>query len=201
MVNADPAVTPYLRVVFPPNYNITLAERIIPAADLSEQISMAGKEASGTGNMKLALNGALTIGTLDGANVEIRDRVGAGNFFLFGLDAPAAAALRAGDYRPRSHYDTDDELRAALDAITAGAFGGAGREVADALLDRDEYLTLADFRAYLDCQEAVEAAWRDEDAWTRMSILNTARSGFFSADRTVSDYADRIWSVKPVRVD
>jgi starch phosphorylase len=201
VVNADPAVTPYLRVAFPPNYNITLAERIIPAADLSEQISMAGKEASGTGNMKLALNGALTIGTLDGANVEIRDRVGADNFFLFGLDAPAAAALRAGDYRPRSHYDADDELRAALDAITAGAFGGAGREVAGALLDRDEYLTLADFRAYLDCQEAVEAAWQDEDAWTRMSILNTARSGFFSADRTVSDYADRIWSVKPVRVD
>ncbi len=199
-VNADPAVTPYLRVVFPPNYNVTLAERIIPAADLSEQISMAGKEASGTGNMKLALNGAVTIGTLDGANVEIRDRVGAGNFFLFGLDAPAAAALRAGDYRPRTHYETDEELRAALDAIAGGRFGGVGQDVADALLHRDEYLTLADYRAYLDCQEAVEQAWQDEDRWTRMSILNTAGSGFFSADRTVSDYAERIWGVKPVRV-
>ncbi len=199
-VNADPAVSPYLRVVFPPNYNITLAERIIPAADLSEQISMAGKEASGTGNMKLALNGAVTIGTLDGANVEIRDRVGADNFFLFGLDAPAAAALRAGPYRPRDHYETDDELRAALDAIAGGAFGGIGHEVAASLLDRDEYLTLADYRAYLDCQDEVETAWRDRDRWTRMSVLNTARTGFFSADRTVTDYAERIWGVTPVRV-
>jgi len=188
-------------VVFPANYNITLAERIIPAADLSEQISMAGKEASGTGNMKLALNGALTIGTLDGANIEIRDRVGAENFFLFGLDAPAAAALAAGGYRPRDHYETDGELRAALDAIAAGKFGGVGQEVAASLLERDEYLTLADYRSYVDCQEAVEAAWRDPEHWTRMSVLNTARTGFFSADRTVADYVDRIWEVSPVRVD
>ncbi|MET0417468.1 MAG: glycogen/starch/alpha-glucan phosphorylase [Actinoplanes sp.] len=203
-VNADPRVAPYLRVAFPPNYNITLAERIIPAADLSEQISMAGKEASGTGNMKLALNGAITIGTLDGANIEIRDHVGEDNFFLFGLDAPAAAALRSGPYRPRDYYETDDELRAALDAIAGGAFGGAGggagAEVAGALLSRDEYLTLADYRAYLDCQDLVEEAWRDEDRWTRMSVLNTARSGFFSADRTVADYAERIWGVTPVPV-
>jgi starch phosphorylase len=199
-VDADPAVSPYLKVVFPANYNITLAERIIPAADLSEQISMAGKEASGTGNMKLALNGALTIGTLDGANVEIRDRVGAENFFLFGLDAPQALALRAGDYRPRDHYDADPALRAALDAIAGGAFRGVGAEVAASLLERDEYLTLADYRAYADAQETVEAAWRDEDRWTRMSILNVARSGFFSADRTVADYVDRIWHVDPVRV-
>jgi starch phosphorylase len=198
---ADPAVTPYLRVVFPANYNITLAERIIPAADLSEQISMAGKEASGTGNMKLALNGAVTIGTLDGANVEIRDRVGAGNFFLFGLDAPAAATLAAGGYRPRDHYETDGELRAALDAILAGSFGGVGQEVAASLLDRDEYLTLADYRSYVDCQESVEAAWRDPERWTRMSVLNTARTGFFSADRTVTDYIERIWGVSPVRVE
>jgi starch phosphorylase len=200
-VNADPAVSPLLRVVFPPNYNISMAERIIPAADLSEQISMAGKEASGTGNMKLALNGAVTIGTLDGANVEIRDRVGADNFFLFGLDAPRAMALRDGDYRPRDRYAADDELRAAIDAIAAGSFGGVGAEVAASLLDRDEYLTLADYRAYVDCQDTVDEAWRDRDRWTRMSVLNTARSGFFSADRTVADYVERIWRVEPVRVD
>jgi starch phosphorylase len=200
-VNGDPAVSPLLRVVFPPNYNIGLAQRIIPAADLSEQISMAGKEASGTGNMKLALNGAVTIGTLDGANVEIRDRVGGDNFFLFGLDAPQALALRDSDYRPRDLYAADDELRAAIDAIASGAFGGVGGEVAASLLDRDEYLTLADYRAYVDCQDRVDEAWRDRDRWTRMSVLNTARSGFFSADRTVADYVERIWRVEPVRVD
>lgn len=200
-VDADPAVSPFLKVVFPPNYNISLAERIIPAADLSEQISMAGKEASGTGNMKLALNGAVTIGTLDGANVEIRDRVGADNFFLFGLDAPDALALRAGDYHPRDIYDRDAELRAALDALSAGTFGDAGPAVAASLLGRDEYLTLADYRAYANCQDTVDTAWRDPEAWSRTSILNTARSGFFSADRTVRDYLDRIWHVDPVRVE
>jgi starch phosphorylase len=199
-INADPAVSPYLKVVFPPNYNITLAERIIPAADLSEQISMAGKEASGTGNMKLALNGAVTIGTLDGANIEIRDRVGADNFFLFGLDAAEALSLRAGNYHPHSYYAADDELRAALDAIFSGVFGGVGATVAASLLNRDEYLTLADYRAYVDCQDLVDQAWRDEDRWTRMSILNTAHTGFFSADRTVADYIARIWHVDPVRV-
>ncbi|MEV6846818.1 glycogen/starch/alpha-glucan phosphorylase [Actinoplanes sp. NPDC051411] len=199
-IDADPAVSSLLKVVFPPNYNISLAEKIIPAADLSEQISMAGKEASGTGNMKLALNGALTIGTLDGANIEIRDRVGADNFFLFGLDATDALAMRAGDYRPHDIYDHDAELRAALDALSAGAFGDAGPGVAASLLGRDEYLTLADYRAYIDCQDTVDTAWRDPGAWARMSILNTARSGFFSADRTVRDYLDRIWHVDPVRV-
>jgi len=201
VIDADPAVAPHLKLVFPPNYNVTLAELIIPAADLSEQISLAGKEASGTGNMKLALNGAVTIGTLDGANVEIRDRVGADNFFLFGLDVTAAAAIRAGDYRPRDHYEQDAELRAAIDAIASGAFGSAGREVADSLLGRDEYLTLADYRAYVDSQEQVELAWQDRDRWTRMSLLNTARSGFFSADRTVRDYLAGIWHADPVTVD
>ncbi|MDY7086123.1 MAG: glycogen/starch/alpha-glucan phosphorylase [Actinomycetota bacterium] len=199
-IEADPKAYGLLRVVFPPNYNVTLAEKIIPAADLSEQISMAGKEASGTGNMKLALNGAITIGTLDGANVEIRERVGDGNFFLFGLDTPAAAALRASDYRPRSCYESDDELRAALDAILSGAFGGVGQEVAHSLLDRDEYLTLADYRSYVDKQDEVAAAWENQEHWTRMSILNTANSGFFSADRTVADYLSRIWHVSPVRL-
>ncbi|MFF5078092.1 glycogen/starch/alpha-glucan phosphorylase [Actinoplanes sp. NPDC000266] len=199
VVNADPAASGLLRVVFPANYNITLAEHIIPAADLSEQISMAGKEASGTGNMKLTLNGALTIGTLDGANIEIRDRVGADNFFLFGLDAPAALALRSGPYRPRDHYDADEELRAALDAVLSGAFGGVGHDVAASLLDRDEYLTLADYRSYVDCQAEAGAAWLDRERWTTISILNTARAGFFSSDRTVTDYLDRIWHAAPVR--
>jgi starch phosphorylase len=202
-INADPAISPYLKVLFPANYNVTQAELIIPAADLSEQISLAGKEASGTGNMKLALNGAVTIGTLDGANIEIRDRVGADNFFLFGLDAPAAA-LRASDYSPRAYYEQDAELRAAIDAIAAGAFSGgdagAFASVIDSILGRDEYLTLADYRAYVDCQDTVAQAWQDQDRWTRMSILNTARSGFFSSDRTVRDYCAKIWHTNPVEV-
>jgi starch phosphorylase len=193
-------VSPHLTVAFPPNYNVSLAELIIPAADLSEQISMAGKEASGTGNMKLALNGAVTIGTLDGANVEILDRVGAENFFLFGLDAPQAQHLRHGDYRPLSYYEQDAELRQAIDAIRSGVFGAVGGGVVDSLLGRDEYLTLADYRAYVDRQDDVDEAWRDTDRWTRMSILNTARCGFFSSDRTVRDYLARIWHVDPVRV-
>jgi len=203
-VNADPRVAPYLKVVFPANYNVSLAEVIIPAADLSEQISLAGKEASGTGNMKLALNGALTIGTLDGANVEIRDRVGAENFFLFGLNADQAASIRAGDYRPHDYYERDEELRNAIDAIAAGAFSNGDREtfapIVDSILGRDEYLTLADYRAYLDCQDQVERAWADPEAWTRMSVLNTARSGFFSSDRTVADYCATIWHAQPVPV-
>ncbi|MFC4068234.1 glycogen/starch/alpha-glucan phosphorylase [Actinoplanes subglobosus] len=199
-IEADPVVSPYLKVVFPSNYNVTLAERIIPAADLSEQISLAGKEASGTGNMKLALNGAITIGTLDGANIEIRARVGEDNFFLFGMDAYEAAQARANGYHPRHYYERDDELRAAMDTLISGIFGDVGRRVAGSLLDWDEYLTLGDFRSYLESQEHVEKTWRDTARWTRMSILNTAHSGFFSADRTVADYAARIWRVAPVAV-
>ncbi|MEV6924982.1 glycogen/starch/alpha-glucan phosphorylase [Dactylosporangium sp. NPDC051485] len=202
-VNTDPVVSRRLKVVLPPDYNVTRAQWIIPAADLSEQISLAGKEASGTGNMKLALNGALTIGTLDGANIEIRDRVGAENFFLFGLDAQEAAELRR-DYHPRAYYERDPDLRAAIDTIAAGTFAKGDRSlfapVVDSMLGRDEYLALADYRAYLDCQERVEQAWRDQDAWARMSVLNSARSGFFSSDRTVRDYCERIWRVEPVRV-
>ena len=203
-VNADPGVAPYLKVIFPPNYNVGQAELIIPAADLSEQISLAGKEASGTGNMKLALNGAVTIGTLDGANIEIRDRVGAENFFLFGLNADQAACIRHGDYRPRDYYERDEELRAAIDAIATGAFSNGDPEtfapIIDSILGRDEYLTLADYRAYVDCQDLVERAWSDPDAWTRMSVLNTARCGFFSSDRTVADYCASIWRAQPVPV-
>jgi starch phosphorylase len=199
-IEVDPVVSPYLKVVFPSNYNVTLAERIIPAADLSEQISLAGKEASGTGNMKLALNGAVTIGTLDGANIEIRARVGADNFFLFGMDAYQAAQTRINGYDPRHFYEHDAELRAALDTLASGIFGEVGQRVAGNLLGWDEYLTLADYRAYIEAQEEVERAWRQPARWTRMSILNTAHSGFFSADRTVADYAARIWRVAPVPV-
>ncbi|GAA2580126.1 glycogen/starch/alpha-glucan phosphorylase [Winogradskya consettensis] len=197
VVNGDQQLSAYVRMAFLPNYNVSGAELIIPAADLSEQISLAGKEASGTSNMKLALNGALTIGTLDGANVEIRDRVGADNFFLFGLDAGQAVALKQAGYRPRSWYEADWELRETIDFI-ATIDGGALREVADDLLNRDEYLTLADYRAYIECQDEVAHAWEDRDAWTRMSILNAARSGFFSADRTVRDYGREIWHTPAV---
>ncbi|GAA1511568.1 glycogen/starch/alpha-glucan phosphorylase [Dactylosporangium maewongense] len=204
VVNTDPVVSRYLRVVFPADYNVTKAQFIIPAADLSEQISLAGKEASGTGNMKLALNGALTIGTLDGANIEIRDRVGADNFFLFGMDTPAATALRRSGYSPRSFYEADFELRLAVDTIASGTFAKGDRDVfapvVDAMLGRDEYMALADYRSYVDCQDTVAEAWTDPDRWTRMSILNTARCGFFSSDRTVREYCEQIWKVDPVRV-
>lgn len=203
VVNTDPVLARHLRVVFPPDYNVTKAQFVIPAADLSEQISLAGKEASGTGNMKLALNGALTIGTLDGANIEIRDRVGADNFFLFGMDAVTAAARRSG-HDPRAHYEADFELRLAVDTIASGAFAKGDRSVfapvVDAMLGRDEYLALADYRSYVDCQDTVAEAWTDQERWTRMSILNTARCGFFSSDRTVREYCAQIWKVDPVRV-
>jgi starch phosphorylase len=203
-VNNDSEVSRYLRVAFLADYNVTRAELIVPAADLSEQISLAGKEASGTGNMKLALNGALTIGTLDGANIEIRDRVGADNFFLFGLDADQAAAVRRGGYNPRSYYERDEELRAAIDAIASGQFSHGDRDaftpVLESVLGWDEYLVLADYRAYIDCQDEVGKVWRDGDRWTRMSILNTARCGFFSSDRTVTDYCNTVWKIAPVHI-
>jgi starch phosphorylase len=180
------------------------AHAIYPAADLSEQISTAGKEASGTGNMKFTLNGALTIGTLDGANVEIREEVGADNFFLFGLTAEEVTALRARGYRPRDHYERDAELRAALDLIGSGAFSRGDpnlfRPLLDHLLEHDDYLLLADYRAYVDAQSEVERVFRDAARWTRMSILNVARAGKFSSDRAIRDYCERIWGAKPVPV-
>jgi glycogen phosphorylase len=204
VVNSDRTVARRLTVVFLPDYNVSSSELIVPAADLSEQISLAGKEASGTGNMKLALNGALTVGTLDGANIEIRDQVGAENFFLFGLNAAEAAARRAGGYAPREIYAADPELRSVIDAIAAGTFSdgdsGLFAPLVESLLGWDEYLTLADYRAYLDCQDGLERVWADTDRWTRMSILNTARCGFFSSDRTIHDYCREIWKVDPVPV-
>jgi starch phosphorylase len=197
-VDADPAMAGRLAVVFPANYNVTLAERIIPAADLSEQISMAGKEASGTGNMKLSLNGALTIGTLDGANVEIRELVGADNFFLFGLTEHEVVARKAAGYNPGLVYRDDPELRAVIDEIGSGFYSPPGepdlfRPIVESLLIRDEYMVLADYRAYIEAQERVDQLWGDPAAWTAMSIRNTARCGFFSSDRSMHDYFERIW--------
>jgi starch phosphorylase len=204
VVNGDPEVGASLRVAFLPDYNVTNSQRIFPAADLSEQISLAGKEASGTGNMKLALNGALTIGTLDGANVEIREAVGTENFFLFGLTVEGVQRLRAEGYRPEERYEADAELRDALDALSSGVFSGGDREafrpVVENLVHHDPFLVLADYRAYLDAQAEVEAAWRDEEGWTRASILNVARSGRFSSDRAIQEYCREIWNVEPLPV-
>ena len=203
VVNNDPDVDGRLRVIFVPNFNVKLGHRIYPIADLSEQISTAGKEASGTGNMKFAMNGALTIGTLDGANIEIREEVGEENFFLFGLTAQQVADLKAGGYRPRDHYELDESLRRAIDLIGNGYFShgdyGLFRPIVDNLLDADPYLLLADYAAYIECQDRVSEAWRDQEQWTRMSILNTARMGKFSSDRSIRDYCRDIWKVTPAR--
>jgi glycogen phosphorylase len=204
VVNTDPDVADRIKVVFLPDYNVSVSELVVPAANISEQISLAGKEASGTGNMKLALNGAVTVGTLDGANIEIRDRVGAGNFFLFGLTAGQAADLKRQSYSPRTYYRSDAELKAAIDAIASGIFSGGDRgafePIIASLLQWDEYMVLADYRSYVGCHDRVGPAWADQDRWTQMSVLNTARSGFFSSDRTVRDYDRHIWHAEPVPI-
>jgi len=201
VVNSDPDTQHRLKVVFIPNYNVKTAQLVYPCADLSEQISTAGKEASGTGNMKFSMNGALTIGTLDGANVEIRDAVGAENFFLFGLTADEVHALQQAGYRPYEHYEQNRALRSALDMIASGRFSGGDpslfRPLVDSLIHRDEYFVLADFPSYVECQEQVSRAWADQHRWTRMSILNTARMGRFSSDRTIREYSRDIWRVQP----
>jgi len=201
VVNGDPALGDRLKVAFLPNFNVSLAERIYPAADLSEQISLAGHEASGTGNMKLALNGALTIGTLDGANITIRELVGAENFFLFGLTADEVFARRAAGYHPRDYYERNPALAAVIDSIAAGRFSRGDADlfgpIVYALRHDDQYMLCADYQAYVDCQAAVEAAWRDPEAWTRRSILTTARCGFFSSDRAIRQYSEAIWRVAP----
>jgi starch phosphorylase len=203
-INNDPEVNKFLKVAFVPNFSVKNAQLIYPAADLSEQISTAGKEASGTGNMKFMINGALTIGTLDGANVEMRDEVGAENFFLFGLTESEVEAVKANGYRPEDYIDGNDELRAVLDLIAGGTFSHGDTEVFKPLVDNlrydDPFLVCADFASYLAAQEQVGAAWLDKDAWTKMSILNTARSGKFSSDRAIAEYCDEIWNVWPLSV-
>ena len=201
VINNDPRVQQRLVVAFPANYNVTSAEKIIPAADLSEQISLAGKEASGTGNMKFALNGALTIGTDDGANVEIRELVGDDNFFLFGMLEPEVEALQTAGYVPSSFYEADANLRRAIDLIASGAFSGGDRGVFEPvvsnLLYEDRFMVLADYASYIEAQHKVDVAYNDAEGWTRSAILNVARSGFFSSDRSMRDYIDRIWGTPP----
>ena len=203
-VNADPDVSSRMRVAFVPNFNVQNGHLIYPAADLSEQISTAGKEASGTGNMKFMLNGALTIGTLDGANVEMREEAGAENFFLFGLTAAQVEQVRRSGYRPADYVAGNPELGAVLDLIGSGHFSRGDAEVFRPLIDNlihsDPFLVLADYAAYVACQEQVSAAWQDADQWTRMSIRNTARSGKFSSDRAIAEYCDEIWNLQPVTV-
>ena len=205
VVNRDPEVGGRLKVVFLPNFNVTNGQRVYPAADLSEQISTAGKEASGTGNMKFCMNGAITIGTLDGANIEIRDEVGAGNFFLFGMDAAEVHERRARGYRPYEHYESNPELRDVIDLVRGGFFSRGDAEMfkplVDDLLHHDPYMLLADFESYVACQREVSLAYRDTDRWTRMSILNTARSGKFSSDRAIREYCADIWNAPAVPIE
>jgi starch phosphorylase len=205
VVNRDPDVRGRLKVLFLKDYSVKFAQRVYPAADLSEQISTAGKEASGTGNMKFAMNGALTIGTLDGANVEILEEVGAENFFLFGLTAEEVYAKRAAGYNPMEYYESDPELKLVIDRVASGFFSHGDvnlfKPLVDNLLYSDPYFLLADYRSYVDCQDRVSLAYRDQDHWTRMSILNTARMGKFSSDRSIQDYCDDIWKVHPIKIE
>jgi glycogen phosphorylase len=203
VINRDPDMHGKLRAIFLPNYCVSQAEKIIPAADLSEQISTAGMEASGTGNMKLALNGALTIGTLDGATVEIREAVGHENIFIFGLNTEEVTALRAGGYNPQQYYQEDSELKTVLDMIASGFFSAGDSElfapIVRSLLDQgDYYMLLADYRSYVSAQEEASKVYRNRDEWTRRSILNTAHMGIFSSDRSVLEYARKIWNVQSI---
>src|SRR5438034_1598515 len=201
IVNIDSTVRDRLKVVYFPDFNVTNAQFIYAAANLSEQISTAGKEASGTGNMKFALNGALTIGTLDGANVEIREEVGAENFFLFGLTADEIEEAKRRGYRPRDYYEQNSTLREVIDFIASGALGRGDAElfrpIVENLLDKDPFLLLADYQPYSYAQDQVSTLWRDQRAWTRRSILNTARMGKFSSDRSIRDYCARVWNIQP----
>ncbi len=203
LLNNDPDLRGRLKVVFFPDYNVKNAQHVFPAADLSEQISTAGKEASGTGNMKFALNGALTIGTLDGANIEIREEVGAENFFLFGLTAEQVRQLNSEGYRPHEYRDRNEQLRGVLEFIASGALAGGDTKLFQPLIENllwsDPFLVLADYQDYVDCQERVSALWLDQAAWSRASILNTARMGKFSSDRSIREYCSQIWHVESIK--
>jgi starch phosphorylase len=203
VISAHPQVRDKLQVVFVPNYGVTLAQLIMPAADLSEQISTAGYEASGTGNMKFTLNGALTIGTLDGANVEIREEVGQENFFLFGLTAEEIIQLRQG-YNPRQYIEQNKELAQAMNQLSSGFFSpenqGYFQPVVNSLLDGDHYCVLADYASYVSCQEEVSRVYREHDRWIKMAVLNVARSGKFSSDRAIREYAENIWHIASLDV-
>jgi starch phosphorylase len=204
IINRDPGVRDLIKVVYLPNFNVTNGQKIYPAADLSEQISTAGKEASGTGNMKFQMNGALTIGTVDGANIEICEEVGVENFFLFGLEAHEVAARRAAGYHPMEFVEQSEELQAVIQLIRDGFFSRGNstqfQPLIDNLMYHDPYFVFADYQSYADCQALVDQTYRDKEGWTRMSILNSARSGKFSSDRTIREYCDEIWKAKAVPV-
>jgi len=200
VINNDSDVNSRIQVYYVPNFNVQIGHVIYPMADLSEQISLAGKEASGTGNMKFSMNGALTIGTLDGANVEIREQVGAENFFLFGMQVEEVQALSATGYRPRTIYENNEQLRAAVDLIGSGHFSHGDRELfrplIDSLLSHDPFMVFADYQAYIDCQQGVGEIFRDQEQWSRMAILNVSRMGKFSSDRSITEYCKKIWQVE-----
>jgi starch phosphorylase len=201
VVNNDAHVAGRLKVIFFPDFNAKNAQHIYPAADLSEQISTPGKEASGTGNMKFSMNGALTIGTLDGANVEIREAVGPDNFFLLGLTAAEVEDVKSKGYSPRRYYESNPHLREAIDQIESGHFsrgdGGLFRPLVDNLRDHDPFLLPADYESYIDIQDRVSSAYRDQVNWIRMSVLNAARMGNFSSDRSIREYCSKIWNIEP----
>ncbi|HPG72832.1 MAG TPA: glycogen/starch/alpha-glucan family phosphorylase, partial [Bacteroidales bacterium] len=200
IINNDKEAGDLIKVVFYPDFNVTNAQPVYPAADLSEQISTAGKEASGTGNMKFSMNGALTIGTLDGANVEIREEVGEENFFLFGLTAGQVEEAKRNNYDPYYIYQNNNELREVIDLINSGFLSKGDTElfrpITDSLLYHDPYMLLADYQLYVACQDYVDSIWADQKIWNRMSVLNVARMGKFSSDRSIRDYCDKIWKVK-----
>ena len=204
-INSDPDMDGRLRVLFLPDYNVTTGQHIYPASDLSEQISTAGKEASGTGNMKFALNGSLTVGTLDGANLEIRERVGEDNFFLFGHTATELQSLHQEGYCSRDILDQQPLLQQVMNLVEQGHFSNGDTEIfqplVDNLINHDPFFVFADFEDYLRAQEEVSQAWLDRSRWNRMSLLNSARNGFFSSDRSVREYCDHIWKVQPFPVE
>ena len=200
VINNDSETSSYLKLLFIPNYRVSLAEKIFPASDLSEQISTAGTEASGTGNMKFALNGALTIGTLDGANIEIKDEVGDDNIFIFGLNSDEVEELNAKGYNPYDYFNSNEKLRNVINLIESGYFSQDEPDrfkpiVKSLLEDGDKYMLLADFEKYIECQKLVDENYRDQDNWIRKSILNVANMGYFSSDRTIKEYAEEIWGL------
>jgi starch phosphorylase len=205
VINRDPAIRDLIKLVFFPNFNVKNAQVIYPAADLSEQISLAGKEASGTGNMKFTLNGALTIGTLDGANIEILEEVGEDNFFLFGLDAAQVQDLRSKGYQPEQYFNKNKTLQNTIALMRSGLFSHGDTQLFEPLIQsvmsHDPYMVFADFQSYLECQQHIDSTYRDQSRWNRMSILNVARSGKFSSDRSIREYCRDIWNVQPVHIE